>query len=235
MSNLNFETLGPPTKADAAFVEIRRMILQGELPPGHRIDHSELASAFGLSTTPLREALRRLESEHLVVRNAHRDVVVAPLSESEARDLISVREQLDVFAARLAAERMSAEEIAAARKMTHSPDDAYAMRYLRKNHIFVAQGGHLSINRAFHRMIYCGSHNEVLIQYRDAIGARAERYSIAASANLNGLAVDEHVQLHEEILRAIEAHDAERTVELTYSHYHTTVANFADVLYPEHR
>src|SRR4051812_13173113 len=68
------------TKADAAYAEIRGRILSCELAPGAVIDQEMFAAWLGSSTTPVREALRRLEAEHLIVLRAHSEVRVAPAS-----------------------------------------------------------------------------------------------------------------------------------------------------------
>src|SRR5690349_24897911 len=110
-------TRGATTKADGAYLEMRNQILLGTLEPGSRVDYVRLAASLGVSITPLREALRRLEADHLVIRNAHKDVLIAPLTEREATELVAVRRELDLLAARLAAEQMTQEEIASARKL----------------------------------------------------------------------------------------------------------------------
>ena len=69
-------TRGATTKADGAYLEMRNQILRGVLEPGSRVDYVQLSTSLGVSITPLREALRRLEADHLVIRNAHRDVVI---------------------------------------------------------------------------------------------------------------------------------------------------------------
>ncbi len=173
-------TRGATTKADGAYLELRNQILLGTLEPGSRVDYVQLSASLGVSITPLREALRRLEADHLVIRNAHRDVVIAPLTRAEAAELVAVRQELDLLAARLAAAQMTRDELARARELVARQDEQEALRYLRDAGLPVAVGGLLSVNRAFHRMVYCGSHNQVLIQYRDAISTRTERYVIMA-------------------------------------------------------
>src|ERR1700733_67581 len=162
-------TRGEATKADGAYLAVRNQILYGGLEPGSRVDYVQLSGALGVSITPLREALRRLEADHLVVRSAHRDVVIAALTREEAAELVTVRRELDLLAARLAAGQISPEELAKARELIARQDEEEALRYLRDAGLPVAVGGTLNVNRAFHRMVYCGSHNQVLIQYRDAI------------------------------------------------------------------
>ena len=223
-------TRGETTKADGVYLEMRNQILYGVLEPGSRVDYLQLSAALGVSITPLREALRRLEADHLVIRIAHRDVIVAPLARAEATELVQVRRELDLLAARLAAEQMTGDELAAARDLVESQDEQEALRYLRDAGIPVAAGGMLNVNRAFHRMVYCGSHNEVLIQYRDALSTRTERYVILAR-QINTLPPEAYRLMHEKLLTALEARDAEVAADMMRAHYRELDLNFADVIF----
>jgi DNA-binding GntR family transcriptional regulator len=225
------ELLGPPTKADAAYHELRNQILKGTLKPGSRVDYAELAESFGLSITPLREALRRLEADHLVIRSAHRDVVVASLSIVEARELLTVRESLDVLAVRLAVEHMTDEEIAAAKDFLSGTDVAYAANYLAGAQLPVSLDGSIEIGRAFHRMLYVGSHNRVLIQYRDSMSSRAERYAILAR-QMSTFAEDSHSsEAHAGLINAIADRDADRAEAIMREHYKDPEMDFAAAIF----
>lgn len=231
--------LGPPTRADAAYLELRNRILQGTLEPGSRVDYAYLSESLGLSLTPLREALRRLEADHLVVRTAHRDVIVASLSLKEARELLVVRESLDILAIRLAAEFMTAAELQEAREMLQRMEERDSVRYLKSAGLPVSPQSSMEGSRAFHRMLYCGSHNEVLIQYRDAISARSERYYTVVSkqkkvepttpARLKAV----HA-IHKDMLDAIEAHDADEAGRLMAIHYEEPEMNFARAVFGDY-
>jgi DNA-binding GntR family transcriptional regulator len=223
-------TRGEATKADGVYLEVRNQILHGVLEPASRIDYVQLSASLGVSITPLREALRRLEADHLVIRIAHRDVIVAPLARAEATELVQVRRELDLLAARLAALQMTADELAAARNLIESQDEQEALRYLRDAGIPVAVGGLLSVNRAFHRMVYCGSHNQVLIQYRDAISTRTERYVILAR-QINTVAPEAFRQLHQKLLAALESRDPEAAEEVMRDHYRELDLDFANVIF----
>jgi DNA-binding GntR family transcriptional regulator len=225
-------TRGETTKADGVYLEMRNQILYGVLQPGSRVDYVQLSAALGVSITPLREALRRLEADHLVIRIAHRDVIIAPLTHQEASELVQVRHELDVLAARLAAVQMTGDELAAARDLVESQDEQGALRYLRDAGVPVAVGGLLSINRAFHRMVYCGSHNQVLIQYRDAISTRTERYVIMAR-QMTTVRPAAYRLMHEQLLTALEARDAEAATDLMRAHYRELDLDFADVIFGE--
>jgi DNA-binding GntR family transcriptional regulator len=223
-------TSGAPTKADGAYLELRNQILLGTLRPGSRVDYPQLAASMGVSITPLREALRRLEADHLVIRSAHRDVVIAPLTRAEASELVAVRQELDLLAARLAATQMTGEELAMARRLVARQDEEEALRYLREAELPVAVGGMLSVNRAFHRMVYCGSHNQVLIQYRDAISTRTERYVILAR-QIYTVPPEAFLLMHEKLLAALEARDAVAATDIMRAHYRELDLNFADVIF----
>jgi DNA-binding GntR family transcriptional regulator len=200
------------------------------LEPGSRIDYVQLCASLGVSITPLREALRRLEADHLVIRNAHRDVVVAPLTHQEASDLVAVRLELDLLATRLAVAQMTGDELARARKLVARQDEQEALRYLLDAGVPVAVGGMSNANRAFHRMVYCGSHNQVLIQYRDAISTRTERYVILAR-QISAVPPSAHRLMHEKLLAALEARDAEAAADMMRAHYRELDLNFADVIF----
>jgi DNA-binding GntR family transcriptional regulator len=223
-------TRGATTKADGAYLEMRNQILRGILEPGSRVDYVQLSASLGVSINPLREALRRLEADHLVIRNAHRDVVVAPLTRAEATELVTVRRELDLLAARLAAAHMTHDELARARNLVASQDEDEALRYLRDAGLPVAAGGTLSVNRAFHRMIYCGSRNQVLIQYRDAISTRTERYVIMAR-QLSTVPPEAYRLLHEKLLAALAGRDAATATDLMRAHYRELDLDFADVIF----
>src|ERR1700722_8093619 len=223
-------TRGETTKADGVYLEMRNQILYGTLEPGSRVDYLQLSAALGVSITPLREALRRLEADHLVIRIAHRDVIVAPLPHREASELVQVRRELDLLAARLAAVQMTGAELAAARNLVESQDEQEALRYLREAGVPVAVGGMANVNRAFHRMVYCGSHNQVLIQYRDALPTRTERYVILAR-QISVVPAEAYRRLHSRLLAALEARDAAAAEELMRAHYPELDLHFADVIF----
>ena len=99
------------TIADRVFEQLRRAIVEGEIPAGSKISEPEMAARYGISRGPLREAMRRLESTHLVERRPNLGARVVTLSSDQLIEIFLVREALEGMAARLAAAQMSDEAI----------------------------------------------------------------------------------------------------------------------------
>ncbi|HET6742738.1 MAG TPA: GntR family transcriptional regulator [Kribbella sp.] len=154
------------TKAESAYELVREQVLRGDLEPGAVIPQAALARELGVSTTPLREALRRMMTEGLVELDAHRDARVTRLTLEEARDLIEVRRSLDPLAAGLAAERRTRDDLALIRQT------ADELRPLRAD----PESAELLTHRRFHAAIYHASHNQLLIQSLDGLWDKADRY-----------------------------------------------------------
>src|SRR4051794_40409063 len=154
------------TKSDFAYTRVRELILSGELEPGAVIHQALLAKEIGISTTPLREALRRLKQQGLVELDAHRDARVTQLDAEEARDLLEVRRSLDPLAAGLAAERRTKADIAELRAAYHGLGALPTEPTLAQ----------LMTHRRFHSAIYRASHNALLVEMLDGLWDTADRY-----------------------------------------------------------
>ena len=176
------------SKADLAYGSLRQQILDGSIAPSAAINQEALAADLGVSTTPLREALRRLETEGFVHMRAHREVVVAPVDIDEMLDLYQAREELDVLSARLAAKRHDDDDRAHITRATErlSEEDA---------------GDPLVLNRLFHVAIYRASHNGVLIETLESLWDRADRYRRLIPLDVHHQDVtDEHAELAQAVL-----------------------------------
>lgn len=121
------EALESETLAEQVFRTLQSAIVRGELAPGSKISEPELARTYGISRGPLREALHRLEGQKLLVRQPHIGARVVALSADELIELYEIRESLEGMAARLAAQRMSAEQVAELRQVlaVHEQDAAF--------------------------------------------------------------------------------------------------------------
>lgn len=105
-----------PAGAERAYEQIRAAIVEGRYERGQRLVEQRIAAEYSLSRTPVREALRRLDAEGLVIIEKHRGAVVRPMATTEVLDLYGLRVQLESYAAGLAAERITAPELAELRR-----------------------------------------------------------------------------------------------------------------------
>ncbi|NMB44705.1 MAG: GntR family transcriptional regulator, partial [Clostridiales bacterium] len=91
---------------DIVFHTLRKAIITGELPPGERLMETQLGEKLGVSRTPIREAIRKLELEGLVIMVPRKGAQVAQFTQKDIKDVLEVRASLEALAARLACEHM---------------------------------------------------------------------------------------------------------------------------------
>jgi len=192
------------TKAEAAYQEIRWRILTGVLPPDAMMNQEELARELGVSATPLREALRRLESEDLVHFVAHSTVRVSRLSLREFDELYAIRFSLDPLAARLAAEFATPEEL----------DQMFGL--VSESDSDIQSRDRFETNRAFHRAIYVASGNLELAALLDRLWDRTERYRFILVTTGADEAASAHDHSH--IADTIAQRDGELAAQLLATH-----------------
>ncbi|WP_193371208.1 GntR family transcriptional regulator [Pelagibius marinus] len=128
-------------------------ILSGQRPPGSRLDESKLAQHFGVSRTPVREALRELAAADLVVLRPRQGAVVATVTVTQLLHMFEVMAELESFCAKLAARRMSAEE---RDQLLQVHEDCRELAEKGEAHAYY------DANRCFHEVIYAGTHNTYL-------------------------------------------------------------------------
>lgn len=195
------------TKVDVAYQLLRDEIFQGTLAPGTSLDQEAIATRLGLSTTPVREALRRLESEKLVISRSHRDTIVAPVSLELLENTYAVRLSLDPLAVGLTAAHASDEQLAQIERLCIPPayDDPVA---------------DLHSNRTMHRAIYAACGNRTLVEILDMLWDRSDRYRLIV-LRMKSTAKSAHEE-HEAIVRALLDRDAERAADLMRRHIATS-------------
>jgi DNA-binding GntR family transcriptional regulator len=114
------------SKVEAAVERLRQAILSGEIAPGQWLRQDELAESLGISSTPIREALRRLESDGLVEHVPHQGVKVVAYSLNTAREYYQLRAMLEPYALRLAAERLRPADLAELERLVAQAQDLLA-------------------------------------------------------------------------------------------------------------
>lgn len=183
---------GRRTLADELRLALADDIVRGLITPGAALDETELARRFGVSRTPVREAIRQLGASGLVEVRAHRGAVVARPSEERLIGMFEAMAELEALCAGLAAERMNAAErdlLEAAheelRALIHGGDP---QRYHE-------------VNEAFHAAIYAGAHNSYLADMTYATRKRVQPFRRAQFRNLGRLAKS-HLE-HDRVVVAI--------------------------------
>ncbi|GAA3757635.1 GntR family transcriptional regulator [Microbacterium kribbense] len=200
-------------KSDFAYDVVRGRILTTAYPPGTTFNQAALAAELGISTTPLREALRRLAAENLVTLGAHRDAQVTRLTSEEARDLLEIRLALDPLAAGLAASRRTHEDIAAIR--ARSAVEALPAAPT------IAQ---LISHRRFHQAIYRASHNDLLIETLDTLWDKADRYRMAAlTVHRTAAETAQKDAEHHELMSCVISGDADGAAEVMRRHIQSSL------------
>lgn len=190
---------------------IRDMIVEDKLKPGERIRERQLSSELNVSRTPLREALKILESEKLIEILPNRGAVVADLAPEDVHGLLQVIGALESLGGRLAAEEASDEEIAEIRALHYEMLAAYA----RKDRLT-----YFKLNQSIHRSIIAAGRNAALVETHAQINARV--YRIRYRSNQRNALWHEAIDQHEDIIEALEARDGPRLSDLLLEHLGST-------------
>jgi DNA-binding GntR family transcriptional regulator len=187
-----------------AYSLILEAIDVGVYKPGDRLVESDLADRFGVSRTPIREALQRLETQSLLTRDG-RSLIVSSLNHSQMAELYIVRAELEGLAANLAAKHATSEEIKVLQDMVDSD------RKIISDPSSLARS-----NRRFHKQIHLASHNRFLIKQLDLVHrsmALMATTSLAADGR-GAVAVEEH----QAIVTAIADGDSTKASEKLRNH-----------------
>ena len=192
---------------DVVFNTLRKAILKGELKPGERLMEIALAERLGVSRTPVREAMRKLELEGLVVMIPRRGAQVANITEKDLNDVLEVRMALENLSIENACARMTEEQLDELWKAARNFEDTMA----EGNLVRLAEA-----DVAFHEIIYKASDNKRLIQVLNNMREQIYRYRVEYLKE--GETRDLLVKEHEELTRAIKERDVERAKQLSFQH-----------------
>ena len=200
------------TTADAVYSTLRHCIVLGDLAPGERLRSDGLATRLGVSRTPVREALRKLEAEGLVSASPRLGLIVREISEQDLAEIFAIREALEAAAARLAAENATSAELA-------------DMRELLEDMAAVCERGELDVFREmtaeFHLCVCRASHNGRLLRMLKDLQDQV-RHLKTSTLFIEGRAA-EALQEHRALLLALEARDPERAEIVARSHRRKTL------------
>ena len=167
---------------------LRDAIIAGRLKPGERIRERELVALLGVSRSPLREAIRILETEGLITSLAYRGARVSDLSAADLRDMLDVRIMLESFAARLAIERLDDAALQAMEEQVTRARAAGAQVDLEAN---------FELGLGFHDMLVAASGNRKVVQIHEGLKRHQRRYQHFAFTRVGRdlRALDEHADI----------------------------------------
>lgn len=204
---------------DVVFNTLRRAILRGELKPGERLMEIQLANKLGVSRTPIREAIRKLELEGLVLMVPRKGAEVAEITEKNLRDVLEVRCALEELAVQLACDRIDPE------RMQQLLDAAAHFQDILGTADITELG---EADEAFHDVIFQATDNRRLIQLLNNLREQMYRYRIEYLKKKE--CYPQLLEEHAAIIQAIREHDKAKATEITVQHINNQVDTVVDTL-----
>ena len=193
---------------EIVFDALREAIVSGRLKPGERLMELQLAEEMGVSRTPVREAIRKLELEELIITIPRKGAYVADLSLKDAAEVFEIRGSLEGLAANLAAERITEEEIESLERLLVQTKECINDKDIKKI---------VEKDEQFHGIIYIASRNKKLSGILNNLREQVYRFRVTSLTKnprrLKGIYDD-----HEMILAAIGSRDPEQAEKLVRRH-----------------
>jgi DNA-binding GntR family transcriptional regulator len=205
----------PISLREKVYNKIRDDITHGKLSPGERLIEKDLTEEFHISRSPIREALRQLESEGLITFERYKGITVSKLSVKQVEEIYNLRWVLESYSARLSAEKATKNHVADLRKLHEK------LTIVGKTFDLISW---IELNTLFHDSLcqHCGNTN--LVHILDMLRRRIHRYQLMA------IGVPEHLNQfiahHEEIVKACEKNDG----RMAQKHMKIHVKYIRDVL-----
>lgn len=207
MADLRLKTDVNLPLRDLVFLTLREAILKGVLQPGERLMEIGLANQLGVSRTPIREAIRKLELEGLVVMKPRKGAEVASITLDDVNSVLEVRKHLEKLVVELACKRATAEDIERIKERQVEFEESIKQGSLTD----MAES-----DSAFHTAIYESTDNKRLIQILNNLYEQMYRY------RLEHIKDDDRrsrlVEEHDALVKAIEKGDVEEATEIISGH-----------------
>jgi DNA-binding GntR family transcriptional regulator len=196
--------LGQQSSPELIAESLRQAIIEGHLSPGQSLRQENLAKHFAVSRIPVREALRRLESEGWIELQRHRGARVTPLSAEEVREIYEIRASLEVTALQLAAPLHTArslKQVAAVLRLSHGAKDVSL---------------YAQYNREFHLALYAPAKRSRLLGIVDSLHSQGERY-LRLKLGMPSQKQQSDAE-HQQIFDAVRAGAIDSAVQILQSH-----------------
>ncbi len=204
---LNFDIQNHRPLREMVYEELKMQILTGAIVPGTRMMEVELAEEMGVSRTPIREAIRKLEKEGLVVIEPRRGAYASQISTQDMVEILEVRENMEGLAAFFAASRMQPEEIAELKEIEAKYNDAV---------IEGSMEDMIKYDTRFHRIIVESCNNKILVQMIEQLQELVLRFRYIYYDNFRR--AENMPEEHRMIIEAIESGNAEAARDAADTH-----------------
>ncbi len=178
-------------------LRLRQMLVEGQIPPGAKLNERELAEVLNVSRTPLREAIKMLAAEGLVELVPNRGAIAVSLNESDVLNTFEVMAGLEAMSGEMAAQRITDAELAEIRAMHYEMMAAYTRRDL---------SAYYRINATIHEAINAAAKNPVLTATYNQVNARLQ--ALRFRSNQDGDKWDRAMKEHDRMIEALSARDA---------------------------
>lgn len=206
-----------PTAAELAYKKIKQLIVTTRMAPGSVISESQLMEDLGLGRTPIREAIKQLETENLVLVTPRRGMFVSEITVTDLSKIFEVRVELESLAARLATSRITSKQLS---ELKHLAEKYQKLTIGDKEML-------ISLDQQFHFLIAKASHNQFLrkeLEYYYYLSLRIW-YLAINSTQPQDIDVDSHIK----ILDAIKSGDAQKAEQKMKTHikkFHQTIKKY---------
>jgi DNA-binding GntR family transcriptional regulator len=204
---------------DLVFAAMREAILSGKLKPGERLMEVQLAEEMGVSRTPVREAIRKLELEGLVVMVPRKGAYVAGLTLKDVAEVFEIRSSLEGLAAALAADRITDEEVKTLDNILKEISEAVGRNDIDKV---------IEKDAEFHQILFSASRNNRLAQMINNLKEQIDRFRVQSFSN--PVRLKSVLSEHKEIFDAIKQGDIENAEKLAKEHIYKVEYNVMNIL-----
>jgi DNA-binding GntR family transcriptional regulator len=195
---------------DVVFETLKDAILKGKLEPNERLMEIQLAEQLGVSRTPVREAIRKLELEGLVIMEARKGAYVSDISYEDIIDTLEVREALETYAVKLAIEKKTTKKINSLEKLNDEFQKAFEENDIQKM---------VYLDTTIHNDLLALSGNKKLISFMDALNEIMQRFRlIYFNESYNPEVI---IKEHYEVFEAIKKGDKDEAIKAMTSHLST--------------
>ena len=192
---------------DVVFNTLRQAILRGEMEPGERLMEIQLAQKLGVSRTPIREAIRKLELEGLVIMIPRKGAEVAHITEKDMKDVLEVRSTLEELVVELAIKNVTDEKI----EELKCANKVFESAIVSKDAVNIVEA-----DVKFHDILYSMTNNARLIQIINNLREQMYRYRVEYLKNND--VYEQLVEEHELLIQAVIKHDKAQAKDIICRH-----------------